>query len=106
MIIANTFPRHDRVKITKLVYIGADSAIVNNAKSQYNLTFGKEYNIMEEIDTHGSAWFWINDDTNLGWGQPISKMLVDIHFKPLCEIRDDKLKTLLIGSDDVETPIK
>jgi hypothetical protein len=81
------------IRITTLVYIGITDRNLegfmsgNGIMSSYDLTPGKEYDIIED-----SGLVWVVD--NKGHERAINGHLVPLYFKQLSELRDNKLTEL------------
>ena len=84
----------------KLVYMGVDYNSIFNKVTEdmmtYNLIPGKEYDIKEELDRMWIVDAYLPDMFGLHrTSRIIDKGLVNLFFKPLTEIRDNKLNEIL-----------
>ena len=83
-------------KVTRLVYMGllerqsSNFVSANNVISSYRLVKGKQYDVW--ID--GGLYYIVE---NYGRGEPlnISLQLLNLYFKPLSEIRNNKIDEIL-----------
>ena len=81
----------------KYIYLGlihsqnADIQYADNEMYSYNLVVGKVY----VISSTSGLFRYIGTIDNDIMHRPISKRLVDIYFKPLDEVRNNKISEIL-----------
>ena len=78
----------------KLAYIGPfnDGTGLDDHVKTYNLTPGKEYSLRNEW---GAVWVVMDHQGSDISERPIDMSVVNLYFKPLSQLRDDKLNEIL-----------
>mgnify|MGYP001157818694 CR=1 FL=1 len=84
---------------TRVVYMGIDTPKSTGHSAymaSYNLTVGKEYDMFASVGggKDGVDIFIREDNMKFG-GTYIGKEYIDLYFKPLSEVRNDKIDELL-----------